>query len=88
MTGYLIRRAATALGMISAKQYTAKLAAMLNDPNEFDRGGAALGLGYIKAKKYQLAIGRLLYDKNESVRTAAEAALNIMDAGAQAVSRP
>jgi hypothetical protein len=80
--------AATALGMLNAKQYLAKLAAMLSNPNEFDRGGAALGLGFLKAKKFELAIGRLLHDKNLSVQTAAEDALTIMDAKTQAAVRP
>lgn len=72
-------RAALALGLMGANQYTPQLVDMLNASNEFDRGGAAYGLGYLKAKKYETTIGRLLYDKDESVRTAAEEALGLMD---------
>jgi HEAT repeat protein len=72
--------AATAFGLMGAKQYKQTLINLMSSPNEFDRAGAVYGLGYLKAKDQELAIGRLLYDKNDAVRDAAEKALAIMDA--------
>jgi len=74
-------RAATALGVVGAKEYIPALVALLNSSNQFDRSGAAYGLGFLKAKDQAQAIAELLNDKDERVRTAAKESLELMGAG-------
>ena len=71
-------RAAMALGMVDAKEYTQNLVDLLKSSNEFDRAGSAIGLGYLKAKDQADMVKKLLKDKDENVRQAAEGSLKLM----------
>lgn len=71
-------RAAIALGMLEAKEYTQNLVDLLKSKNEFDRTGAVIGLGFLKAKDQSGAVRQLLKDKDKNVRQAAKESLEIM----------
>jgi len=71
-------RAATALGMIGAREYTLDLVTLLKSPIDFDRSGAALGLGMLRASQYEQAISNLLNDEDEGVRETAKISLALM----------
>jgi hypothetical protein len=73
-------RAAMALGLVGAKEYTSNLVALLDSPNEYDRAGAAYGLGFLQAKDQAKAVSKLLNDEDESVREAAKESLEMMGA--------
>lgn len=73
-------RAATALGLVGAKEYTNTLVALLTSKNEYDRVGAAYGLGFLNAKAHAPAIAKLLNDKDEVVREVAKESLEMMGA--------
>jgi HEAT repeat protein len=73
-------RAAMALGLLGAKEYTPNLVDLLNSSNGFDRAGAAYGLGWLGAKDQAAAVARLLNDKDENVRLAAIESLEMMGA--------
>lgn len=74
-------RAATALGMLQAKEYVKDLIALLSSKNDYDRAGAAMGLGWMGSKDHAKAVARLLTDEEETVREAAKQALKMMGAG-------
>ncbi len=71
-------RAAMALGMLEAKEYTQNLVDLLKSENEFDKVGAAYGLGYMKAKDKSSVIEELLKDEDKMVRQAAKDSLKLM----------
>jgi len=71
-------RAAMALGMVGAKEYTLELVNLLKSSNSFDRSGAAFGLGSLRAKDQRKAVARLLNDADENVRNAAKESLEMM----------
>jgi HEAT repeat protein len=71
-------RAAMALGLLGAKQYTLDLVRLLKSSNDFDRAGAALGLGALKATEYRRSVAALLKDSHEGVRNAAKESLEMM----------
>lgn len=56
-------RAAVALGLLGAREYTPKLASMLRSPNSFDRSGAAWALGSLGARQHAKAVAALLTDE-------------------------
>ncbi len=74
-------RAAMALGLVGATEYTSRLVRLLRSTNEYDRAGAAYGLGFLTAKTHAPAIAKLLDDKDENVRDAAKESLEMMGAG-------
>ena len=74
-------RAAMALGLVGAKEYTNTLVRLLRSKNQYDRVGAAYGLGFLNAKAHAPAIAKLLNDRDESVREVAEDSLEMMGAG-------
>src|SRR5215475_14246846 len=61
-------RAAIALGLLVAKEYTSDLAVLLRSDNHYDRSGAAQGIGLMGAKDQAKAVALLLDDDNEDVR--------------------
>lgn len=71
-------RAAIALGLLGAKEYTLDLVALLKSPNPFDRSGALFGLGALRATEHERAVSQLLTDTDEQVRESAKEALAIM----------
>ena len=71
-------RAAIALGLVGAKEYTVELVKLLKSPNSFDRSGAAIGLGALRATEHERAIAELLNDADDSVREAAKESLAMM----------
>ncbi len=73
-------RAAMALGLIDAKEYSSNLVTLLNSSNKYDRAGAAYGLGFIKTKDQAKAVAKLLNDEDENVRQAAMESLDMMGA--------
>ncbi|HKY54066.1 MAG TPA: HEAT repeat domain-containing protein [Anaerolineales bacterium] len=73
-------RAAVALGLVGATEYTSRLVGLLRSKNEYDRAGAAYGLGFLTAKAYAVAIAKLLDDEDESVREAAKESLEMIGA--------
>lgn len=73
-------RAAMALGMVGATEYTNTLVRLLRSKNEYDRVGAAYGLGFLKAKAHAPAIAKLLDDEDEAVREVAKESLEMMGA--------
>jgi HEAT repeat protein len=73
-------RAAMALGLVGATEFTSALTALLRESNEYDRTGAAYGLGFLKAKDQAGAIAKLLDDEDENVREAAKESLEMMGA--------
>ena len=82
VTGTLPRfdrgRAAIALGLVGAKEYTLDLVSLLKSSNTFDRSGAAYGLGALRATDHEKAIAQLLNDEDAQVREAAKEALAMM----------
>jgi len=74
-------RAAMALGLVGAQEYTSRLVKLLTSKNEYDRVGAAYGLGFLTAKTQAPAIAKLLKDKDEDVREAAKESLEMIGAG-------
>jgi len=73
-------RAAMALGMLGAKEYTEKIVALLKDDDEYVREGAALGLGYMNAREHAKKVAELLDDEADEVRESACASLARMGA--------
>lgn len=71
-------RAAMALGLVAAKEYTLELVHLLKSSNSFDRAGAAFGLGSLRARDQRNAVARLLNDTDEGVRSAAKESLAMM----------
>ena len=71
-------RAAMALGLVGAKQYTPELVNLLTSSNGFDRAGAAIGLGALGAIDHRGAVSRLLNDPDENVRDSAKESLAMM----------
>jgi HEAT repeat protein len=71
-------RAAIALGLLGAKEYSADLAVLLKSQNNYDRIGAVLGLGWMEAKEHAEAIARLLNDDDQDVREVAAKTLEMM----------
>lgn len=57
-------RAATALGILGAKEYTAKIALLLKSQNSYDRTGAISALSYLGAKEYAKEIVAILTNKD------------------------
>ena len=68
-------RAAVALGMLDAHDYSRALAELLTSANAYDRAGAALGLALMGAREQEPAIRGLLDDDDSDVRDAAKNAL-------------
>ena len=68
-------RAAMALGLMGAKEYEPRLAALLRSSDYADRSGAALGLGYMGAKEHIKDLAKLLSDHENQVQKAAMQAL-------------
>lgn len=60
-------RAATALGILRAKEYTAKIALLLKSQNNYDRTGAISALSYFDAKEYVKDVVALLTNKDFKV---------------------
>jgi HEAT repeat protein len=73
-------RAAMALGMLGAKEYTEEIVALLKDDDEYVREGAALGLGYMNAREHAKEVAELLDDEADEVRESACASLARMGA--------
>ena len=73
-------RAALALGILQAKEYSKEIVMLLSSTNEFDRSGAAQGLGWMGNKEHAKAVAQLLNDGDENVRAAAKYALEMMGA--------
>ena len=71
-------RAALALGLLGAKEYTSDMAVLLHSANHYDRMGAAQGFGLMGAKDQAKAVALLLNDDNEDVREAAMQSLEAM----------
>jgi HEAT repeat protein len=71
-------RAAIALGLLEAKEYTLDLVVLLKSSNSFDRSGAAFGLGALRARDHEKAIAHLLNDADEQVRESAKESLAMM----------
>lgn len=71
-------RAAMALGMLGAKQYTLDLVRLLKSSNDFDRAGAAFGLGALGATEHRSRVAALLKDSDENIRNAAKESLEMM----------
>jgi HEAT repeat protein len=71
-------RAAIALGLLGAKEYTLDLVVLLKSSNSFDRSGAAFGLGALRARDQEKVIAQLLNDEDEQVREAAKESLAMM----------
>ena len=71
-------RAAIALGIVGATEYTLDLVSLLKSSNSFDRSGAAFGLGALRARDQEKAIAQLLNDEDEQVREAAKESLAMM----------
>ena len=71
-------RAATALGLLGAKQYTLDLVKLLKSPNGFDRSGAAFALGALGATEHRSKVAALLNDSEEGVRIVAKDSLEMM----------
>lgn len=57
-------RAAMALGILGAKEYTAKIALLLKSQNNYDRTGAVNGLSHLNAKEYAKDVVALLTNKD------------------------
>lgn len=53
-------RAATALGLLGARQYTERIVPLLWSKNDYDRSGAAMALGYLKATEHAEEVVDLL----------------------------
>jgi HEAT repeat protein len=68
-------KAATALGILGARDHAKNLAKYLKHESPEIRAGAALGLGYMHAKEFKVDIARLLDDKEFRVAEAAIMAL-------------
>ncbi len=56
-------RAATALGLLKAKEYLPNILPLLQSKNEFDRQGAIYALGYFNAKEYSKEVANILTNK-------------------------
>ncbi len=56
-------RAATALGLMNAKEFIPKIVPLLQSKNEYDRSGVVTALGYFGAKEYAKEIAALLTNK-------------------------
>jgi hypothetical protein len=73
-------RAALALGLLKAKEYTRSLVSLLSSPNKHDRTGAVQGLGWMQATDEAKAVAKLQADADQTVRQAARQALRMMGA--------
>jgi HEAT repeat protein len=71
-------RAAIALGLLGAQEYTLDIAALLKSSNSLDRSGAAFGLGALRAREHEKSVAQLLNDAEEHVREAAQESLAMM----------
>lgn len=78
-------RAATALGLLGAKEYAPKMRTLLRSASEYDRSGAAIGLAYLGDKAHAKAIVRLLRNEKNRKRDAGSAihALFLLDVAAE-----
>lgn len=72
--------AAKALALLDAKEYTDKIALLLNDENSLVRKDAALALGVLKAKNHSSKIAELLKAKEDFVRYYAAVSLVLLEA--------
>jgi HEAT repeat protein len=61
-------RAATALGLLGAKEFTQKIVPLLQSKNDYDRAGAAIALGYLGAREHAKDVVSLLLSKDYNVR--------------------
>ncbi|MGH9971772.1 MAG: HEAT repeat domain-containing protein [Pyrinomonadaceae bacterium] len=59
-------RAATALGLLGAKEFKQKIVPLLHSKNRYDRAGAAIALGYLGAREHAKDIVNLLLSKEFS----------------------
>jgi len=66
-------KAATALGLLGAKEYAPKMLTLLRSANEYDRSGSAIGLAYLGDRAQAMAIVRLLRNEKNRQRDAGSA---------------
>lgn len=59
-------RAAVALSLLGAKEYTEQIVPLLRSQNDYDRSGAAMALGYLKATEHARDVVKLLLSKDLS----------------------
>ena len=71
-------RAAIALGLLGATEYTSEILTVVKSSNPFDRSGAAFGLGALRATEHETIVAQLLNDEDEQVREAAKEPLAMM----------
>ena len=72
-------RAATALGILNAEQYTDAIVKLLDSTHTSDRIGALYGLGWMKARQQTPAVMKLLKDEEADVRKMAQTALRMIE---------